>query len=38
MTTTYAEDIAAWSREQAGLIRQGRFDLVDIEFDWPPAG
>ncbi|WP_295445700.1 DUF29 domain-containing protein [uncultured Thiodictyon sp.] len=32
MSMTYAEDIAAWSREQASLIRQGRFDLVDIEF------
>ena len=32
MTTTaaYEVDVVAWSREQARLLREGRFDLLDI--------
>jgi hypothetical protein len=29
--TTYSQDIVAWAQEQAGFIRAGRFDLLDIE-------
>ena len=29
--TSYDSDIAAWSDEQARLIRAGRFDLLDLE-------
>ncbi|MEO5344613.1 MAG: DUF29 domain-containing protein, partial [Gammaproteobacteria bacterium SHHR-1] len=28
---TYEADVVAWAKEQAGLIRAGRFDLLDIE-------
>ncbi|WP_295426574.1 DUF29 domain-containing protein [uncultured Thiodictyon sp.] len=28
---TYESDIVAWSEEQAGLIRAGRFDRLDLE-------
>ena len=28
---TYESDIVAWSQEQAGLIRAGRFDRLDLE-------
>jgi len=28
---TYEADIVTWSKEQAGLLRSGRFDLLDIE-------
>jgi hypothetical protein len=28
---TYEQDIVAWAREQAGLLRAGRFDALDIE-------
>ncbi len=28
---TYEKDINAWANEQAGLLRAGRFDLLDIE-------
>lgn len=27
---TYKEDVAAWSLEQAGLLRAGRFDMLDV--------
>ncbi|MEY3881055.1 MAG: hypothetical protein RIQ94_1851, partial [Pseudomonadota bacterium] len=27
----YNQDIVAWAQEQAGFIRAGRFDLLDIE-------
>lgn len=27
----YEKDVAAWSSEQARLLRAGRFDLIDIE-------
>ena len=29
--TTYNQDIVAWAQEQAGFIRAGRFDMLDIE-------
>jgi len=29
--TTYQQDIVAWAKEQARLIRAGRFDLLDLE-------
>jgi hypothetical protein len=28
---TYQQDIVAWAREQADLIRAGRFELLDLE-------
>jgi len=28
---TYETDVVAWAEEQAGLLRAGRFDLLDIE-------
>lgn len=28
---TYENDVTAWSSEQARLLREGRFDLLDIE-------
>jgi hypothetical protein len=28
---TYEADVVAWAKEQAGLIRAGRFDLLDID-------
>ncbi len=31
MRTSYETDVVAWSMEQAGLIRAGRFDLLDRE-------
>ena len=31
MTTAYEKDIVAWANEQAGFIRAGRFDLLDLE-------
>jgi hypothetical protein len=31
MTATYEKDIVAWANEQAGLMRAGRFDLLDVE-------
>jgi len=31
MTTSYETDVVAWANEQAGLLRAGRFDLLDIE-------
>lgn len=27
----YEKDVVAWANEQAGLLRTGRFDLLDIE-------
>jgi hypothetical protein len=29
--TTYQQDVIAWSQEQAGFLRSGRFDLLDFE-------
>jgi hypothetical protein len=29
--TTYNQDIVAWAQEQAGFIRAGRFELLDLE-------
>ena len=29
--TTYRQDVVAWAKEQAELIRAGRFDLLDLE-------
>jgi Domain of unknown function DUF29 len=29
--TSYKQDIIAWSREQAGFLKSGQFDLLDIE-------
>ena len=31
MPTKYETDVVAWAHEQAGLIRAGRFDLLDLE-------
>ena len=31
MRTSYETDVVAWANEQAGLIRAGRFDLLDLE-------
>ncbi|CAK0773399.1 conserved hypothetical protein [Gammaproteobacteria bacterium] len=31
VTASYETDIIAWSNEQAWLVRNGRFDLLDIE-------
>ena len=31
MQTSYEIDVVAWANEQAGLIRAGRFDLLDLE-------
>lgn len=31
MGTSYDMDVVAWANEQAGLIRTGRFDLLDLE-------
>jgi len=31
MGTAYETDIVAWAKEQARLLRAGRFDLLDIE-------
>jgi hypothetical protein len=31
MTILYEQDVIAWSIEQAGYLRMGRFDLLDIE-------
>lgn len=31
MGISYEQDIVAWANEQAGLIRSGRFDLLDLE-------
>jgi Domain of unknown function DUF29 len=31
MATTYEKDVAAWAHEQAQLIRERRFDALDIE-------
>lgn len=31
MTVAYEKDIVAWANEQAGFIRAGRFDLLDLE-------
>ena len=31
MSTSYETDVVAWANEQAGLIRAGRFDLLDLE-------
>jgi len=28
---TYEQDLAAWANEQAGFLRAGRFDLLDVE-------
>lgn len=30
-TVTYESDVIAWSKEQARLLRAGRFDVLDIE-------
>ena len=40
--STYDTDVVAWAREQAKLLRAGRFDAIDIEqtgigFDRLPA-
>jgi Domain of unknown function DUF29 len=29
--TSYKQDIIAWSQEQAGFLKSGRFDLLDYE-------
>lgn len=31
MSIAYEQDIVAWANEQAGFIRAGRFDLLDLE-------
>ena len=31
MNATYESDIVAWSKEQAALLRAGRFSQLDIE-------
>ena len=31
MPTKYETDVVAWAHEQAGLIRAGRFELLDLE-------
>jgi len=31
MSVAYEKDIIAWANEQAGFIRAGRFDLLDLE-------
>lgn len=31
MPTSYESDVIAWASEQAGFLRSGRFDLIDIE-------
>jgi hypothetical protein len=31
MGIAYEQDIVAWANEQAGFIRAGRFDLLDLE-------
>ena len=31
MPTKYQTDVVAWAHEQAGLIRAGRFELLDLE-------
>jgi Domain of unknown function DUF29 len=31
MQTTYETDVVAWANEQAGLIRAGQFNLLDLE-------
>jgi hypothetical protein len=31
MSTTYDKDVVAWSKEQAALLRAGRFSELDIE-------
>jgi len=31
MTASYDTDVVAWANEQAGLLRAGCFDLLDIE-------
>ena len=31
MNTAYEKDVIAWANEQAGFIRAGRFDLLDLE-------
>ena len=31
MKTSYEADIVTWANEQAGFIRAGRFDLLDLE-------
>ncbi len=30
MTTSYESDVVAWAKEQAALIRAGRFDQLDL--------
>ena len=31
MTTTYDTDVVAWAKEQARLLRAGKFDQLDVE-------
>lgn len=31
MATSYETDVVAWANEQAGFVRAGRFDLLDLE-------
>jgi hypothetical protein len=31
MSIAYEKDVVAWANEQAGFIRAGRFDLLDLE-------
>lgn len=31
MRTSYETDVVAWASEQAGFVRAGRFDLLDLE-------
>lgn len=31
MRTSYETDVVAWANEQAGFVRAGRFDLLDLE-------
>lgn len=31
MTTSYETDVVEWAKEQANLIRAGRFDLLDLD-------
>jgi hypothetical protein len=31
MSTAYHEDFFTWTQEQAAYLKQGRFDLLDLE-------
>ena len=31
MGTRYEQDVVAWAREQAALLREGKFSAIDVE-------